>query len=113
MVVALAGLESLPIGTVFSSKGQKRTNLVWFSGFLVLLRRFVVVVQGIIPARGWIREERAGLDSGRQQGNEAESPTREPDLPRNILPKMLQILAKPKEFTHSSIHRPHLYILPW
>lgn len=35
----------------------KRTNLVRFSAFLVLLRRFVVGVQGIIPARGWFQEE--------------------------------------------------------
>jgi hypothetical protein len=38
--------------------------------------------------------------------NEAESRTREPDLPRNIVANMLQILAKPREFTHSSIHHP-------
>jgi hypothetical protein len=56
-LVALAGVKSVPIGTVFGSKGQKSTNLVRFSGFLVLLSRFVVVVQGIIPARGWIQEE--------------------------------------------------------
>jgi hypothetical protein len=34
--------------------------LVRFLGFLVLLSRFVVVVQGIIPARGWIQEEGLG-----------------------------------------------------
>ena len=61
MLVALAGVKSVPIGTVFGSKGQKRTKLVRFSGFLVLLRRFVVVVQEIIPARGWIEEEGLGL----------------------------------------------------
>ncbi len=48
--------KSVPIGTVFRSKGQKCTKLVRFSGFLVLLSRFVVVVHGIIPARAWIRE---------------------------------------------------------
>jgi hypothetical protein len=57
MLVALAGVKSVPIGTVFRSKRQKRTKLVRFSGFLVLLSRFVVVVQGIIPARGWIQEK--------------------------------------------------------
>ena len=58
--VSLAGVKSMPIGTVFRSKGQKCTNLVRFSAFLVLLSRFVVVVQGIIPARGWIQEEGLG-----------------------------------------------------
>ena len=53
----LGWCKSVPIGTVFRSKGQKCTKLVRFSGFLVLLSRFVVVVQGIIPARGWIQEE--------------------------------------------------------
>jgi hypothetical protein len=57
MLVALAFVKSVPIGTVFGSKGQKRTNLVRFSGFLVLLSRFVVGGQGIIPARRWIQEE--------------------------------------------------------
>ena len=65
-LVALAGVKSVPIGTVFRSKGQKCTNLVRFSGFLVLLSRFVVGGQEIIPARGWIEEE-AGLDSRRQR----------------------------------------------
>ena len=44
-----------------------------FSGFLVLLSRFVIGGQGVIPARGWIQGERVGLDSGRQRGIEAES----------------------------------------
>jgi hypothetical protein len=61
MLVALAGVKSVPIGTVFSSKGQKCTKLVRFSGFLVLLSRFVVVVQGIIPGRGWIDGGWAGF----------------------------------------------------
>jgi hypothetical protein len=56
MLVALVGAKSAPIGTVFRSKERKCTNLVRFSGFLVLLSRFVVVVQEIIPAPGWIRE---------------------------------------------------------
>jgi hypothetical protein len=64
MLVALAGVKSVPIGTVFWPKGQKRTNLVRFSGFLVLLSRFVVVAQGIIPARGWIEEEGLGWIQG-------------------------------------------------
>ena len=112
MLVALAGVKSVPIGTVFRSKRQKCTKLVRFSGFLVLLSRFVVVVQGIIPARGWIEEgDWAGFWAA--AGNEAESPTQEPDLPRNIVTNVLQILAKPTGFTHSSIHHPDLHILPW
>ena len=75
MLVALAGVKSVPIGTVFRSKGRKCTKLVRFSGFLVLLSRFVVVVQGIIQQpRGWIEEEGTWLDSRRQQWNGAESP---------------------------------------
>jgi hypothetical protein len=57
MLVALAGVKSVPIGTVFRSKEQKCTNLVRFTGFLVLLSRFVEIVQGIIPAPAWIEEE--------------------------------------------------------
>ena len=34
----------------------KSTKLVRFSGLLVLLSRFVVGGQGILPARGWIQE---------------------------------------------------------
>ena len=112
MLVAFAGVKSVPIGTVFRSKRQKSTNLVRFSGFLVLLSRFVVGGQGIIPARGWIQEGGLGWIQGGSEGMEL-NPTREPDLPRNIIANMLQILAKPKEFTHSSIHHPHLHILPW
>jgi hypothetical protein len=67
MLVALAGVKRVPIGIVFGSKGQENTKLVRFSGFLVLLSRFVVGGQGIIPARGWIEEEGAGLDSRRQR----------------------------------------------
>jgi hypothetical protein len=36
MLVALVGVKSMPIGTLFTSKGQKSTKLVRFSGFLVL-----------------------------------------------------------------------------
>jgi len=84
MLVALAGVKSVPIGAVFGSKGQKCTKLVPFSGFLVLLSRFVVVLQDIISARRWIEEEVwAGFWAA--AGNEAETPTPEPDLPRNII----------------------------
>jgi hypothetical protein len=51
MLVALAGVKSVPIGTVFRSKEQKCSNLVRSSAFLVLLSLFIIVVQGIIPAR--------------------------------------------------------------
>jgi hypothetical protein len=55
------GQNSVPIGTVFRSKGQKCTKLVRPSlGFLVLLSRCGIGVQGIIPARGWIRGGGAG-----------------------------------------------------
>ena len=57
MLGSFAGVKSVPIGTVFRSKRQKCTNLVRFSAFHVLLSRFVEIVQGIIPARGWIQEE--------------------------------------------------------
>ena len=53
----MAGVKSVPIGTVFRFKWQMRTNLVQFSAFHVLLSRFVVVVQGIIPVRARIQEE--------------------------------------------------------
>jgi hypothetical protein len=59
-----AGVKSVPIATVFRSKEQNRTNLVRFSEFLVLLSRFVVGGQGIIPARVWIEEEKLGLILG-------------------------------------------------
>ncbi len=105
--------KSVPIGTVFRSKRQKSTNLVRLSGFLVLLSRFVVGGQGIIPARRWIQEGGLGWIQDGSEGMEL-NPTREPDLPRNIIANMLQILAKSKEFTHPFIHpHPHLHILPW
>ena len=69
VLVALAGAKSVPMGIVFRSKGQKRTQLVRFSGFLVLLSRFVVVVQGIIPARGWIEELGLGLTPSPSEGS--------------------------------------------
>jgi hypothetical protein len=42
--------------------------LVRFSVFLVLLSRFIVVVQGIIPARGWIEGEGLGWIQGGSEG---------------------------------------------
>jgi hypothetical protein len=47
------------------------------------MSRFIVVVQGIIPARGWIEGEGLGWIQGWRRGNESVTPTREPDLPRN------------------------------
>jgi hypothetical protein len=49
-------LAMLYAGASGNTEQQKCTNLVRFSGFLVLLSRFVVVVQGIMPARGWIQD---------------------------------------------------------
>jgi hypothetical protein len=57
----------VPIGTVFRSKGQKRTNLVRFSAFLVFLSWLVVVLQGIIPAQAWIEGEGSGWIQGRTE----------------------------------------------
>jgi len=83
MLVALAGVKSVPIGTVFRSKGQKCTNLVRFSGFLILLSRLSLLFKGFYQCEDRFRRG-VGLDAGRQQGDEAETPTREPDLPQNI-----------------------------
>ena len=70
----------MPIGTVLRSKKQKCTKLVRFSGFLVLLSRFVVGGQGIIPARGWIQEERLGWIQGGSvlEGGQPQLLTRRP-----------------------------------
>ena len=81
MLVALAGVKSVPIGTVFRSKGQKSTNLVRFSGFLVLLSRFVVVVQGIIPARRWIQEK-----GGHKSAPTSHPSTQTQDFPMGVEP---------------------------
>ncbi len=111
----LVGLvKSVPIGTVFRSKGQKCTNLVRFSGFLALLSRFVVVVRsrGYTSARmdlgvglGWLL--------GGSEGMKPKPNIREPNLPLNIVANMHQIFAKLKALIHSYIHHPALHILPW
>jgi hypothetical protein len=72
-------VKSVPIGTVFRSKGRKCTKLVRFSGFLALLSRFVLVVR----SRGYTSSTmdsggEAGLDSGRQRRNEAETQPENP-----------------------------------